>query len=204
MINTGIDNNSDEEDQLFQKIIRNANVTNVNCVFNVECQLDLKIIASKFNFKLENEEILSLKLTNPSMVAHIHSHGTITCTGATTESKAKDGATKIFELLQKLGLNVKFIGYRVINVVVTFNAGLKINIMSFENLYKGEIHYDSVVSVSATLNMKDPKSTLEIFPSGIIVVKFESVKNSLEALHKIIDIILKCGVQENMVVPSSE
>lgn len=69
-----------------------------------------------------------MKFRNPRVTASIWSSGKITMTGATTEADAKVGARRCARTLQKMGYSVKFLNYRVVNVLATCTMPFAIKI----------------------------------------------------------------------------
>jgi len=63
--------------------------------------------------------MVSMKIRRPYTTASIWSSGKITCTGATSEAQAKIAARKFARSLQKLGFQVRFNNYRIVNVLGT-------------------------------------------------------------------------------------
>eukprot|EP00106_Octopus_bimaculoides_P021643 XP_014789085.1 PREDICTED: TATA box-binding protein-like protein 1 [Octopus bimaculoides] len=73
-----------------------------------------------------------MKLRRPNTTASIWSSGKVTCTGATSEDEAKLAARRFARRLQRLGFNVRFINFRIVNVLGTCSLpfGIKINLFS--------------------------------------------------------------------------
>nr|CAI5866156.1 unnamed protein product [Callosobruchus analis] len=77
-----------------------------------------------------------MKLRRPYTTASIWSSGKITCTGATSEDAAKQAARRFARCLQKLGFNVRFNNYRVVNVLGTCSMPFSIRISSFSERHR--------------------------------------------------------------------
>lgn len=86
--------------------------------------------------------MLIMKFRRPSCTASIWSTGKITMTGATTEADAKTGARRCARTLQKLGFNVKFTNYRIVNVLATCTMPFAIKIADFAQAYPRLARYD--------------------------------------------------------------
>ncbi|KAJ8980309.1 hypothetical protein NQ317_005230 [Molorchus minor] len=114
-------------------------INNVVCSFSVRCHLNLREIAlSGTNVEYRKESgMVTMKLRRPYTTASIWSSGKITCTGATSEDAAKQAARRFARCLQKLGFNVRFNNYRVVNVLGTCSMPFSIRISSFSERHRG-------------------------------------------------------------------
>lgn len=113
-------------------------INNVVCSFSVKCHLNLRQIALKgvnVEFRRENG-MVTMKLRRPYTTASIWSSGRVTCTGATSEDQAKIAARRYARALQKLGFEVRFQNFRVVNVLGTCRMPFGIRIISFSKKYK--------------------------------------------------------------------
>lgn len=113
-------------------------INNVVCSFSVRCHLNLRDIAlNGMNVEYRKENgMITMKLRRPYTTASIWSSGKITCTGATSEEAAKQAARRFARCLQKLGFNVKFNNYRVVNVLGTCSMPFAIRINSFSERHR--------------------------------------------------------------------
>lgn len=113
-------------------------INNVVCSFSVRCHLNLRDIAlNGINVEYRKENgMITMKLRRPYTTASIWSSGKITCTGATSEDQAKVAARRFARCLQKLGFNVRFNNYRVVNVLGTCSMPFAIKINSFSERHK--------------------------------------------------------------------
>lgn len=113
-------------------------INNVVCSFSVRCHLNLREIAlmgANVEYRKENG-MVTMKLRRPYTTASIWSSGKITCTGATSEDAAKQAARRFARCLQKLGFNVRFHNYRVVNVLGTCSMPFSIRISSFSQTHR--------------------------------------------------------------------
>ena len=79
----------------------------------------LTIPCLQCQIKIFPRQMVTMKLRRPYTTASMWSSGKITCTGANSEDQAKVAARRYTRLLQKLGFNVKFRNFRVVNVLGT-------------------------------------------------------------------------------------
>lgn len=113
-------------------------INNVVCSFSVKCHLNLRQIALNgvnVEFRRENG-MVTMKLRRPYTTASIWSSGRVTCTGATSEDQAKIAARRYARALQKLGFEVRFRNFRVVNVLGTCRMPFGIRIIAFSKRYK--------------------------------------------------------------------
>lgn len=113
-------------------------INNVVCSFSVKCHLNLRQIALNgvnVEFRRENG-MVTMKLRRPYTTASIWSSGRVTCTGATSEDQAKVAARRYARALQKLGFQVRFRNFRVVNVLGTCRMPFGIRIIAFSNKYR--------------------------------------------------------------------
>lgn len=113
-------------------------INNVVCSFSVKCHLNLRQIALNgvnVEFRRENG-MVTMKLRRPYTTASIWSSGRVTCTGATSEDQAKVAARRYARALQKLGFQVRFRNFRVVNVLGTCRMPFGIRIIAFSKRYK--------------------------------------------------------------------
>lgn len=113
-------------------------INNVVCSFSVRCHLNLRDIAlngANVEYRKENG-MVTMKLRRPYTTASMWSSGKITCTGATSEDAAKQAARRFARCLQKLGFNVRFHNYRVVNVLGTCSMPFSIRISSFSQRHR--------------------------------------------------------------------
>lgn len=166
-------------------------INNVVCSFSVRCHLNLREIALKgFNVEFRRENgMVTMKLRRPYTTASIWSSGRITCTGATSEDQAKIAARRYARCLQKLGFNVKFNNFRVVNVLGTCSMPWAIKIVNFSEKYKKEASYEPELHPGVTYKLRYPKATLKIFSTGSITVTAGSVAYVQAAIEHIFPLV---------------
>lgn len=166
-------------------------INNVVCSFSVRCHLNLQEIARCANnveFRRENG-MVTMKLRRPYTTASIWSSGKITCTGATSEHQAKIAARRYSRCLQKLGFNVKFRNFRIVNVLGTCSMPWGIMIVNFSERYKKDASYEPELHPGVTYKLQSPKATLKIFSTGSITVTAASVAFVQAAIEQIFPLV---------------
>lgn len=84
--------------------------------------------------------------------------------------KAKVAARRYARCLQKLGFNVRFHNFRVVNVLGTCSMPWGIKIVAFSECYKRQACYEPELHPGVTYKLDTPKATLKIFSTGSITV----------------------------------
>ncbi|XP_053666537.1 TATA-box-binding protein-like [Anopheles marshallii] len=166
-------------------------INNVVCSFSVRCHLNLHDIARQGNnveFRRENG-MVTMKLRRPCTTASIWSSGKITCTGATSEPQAKIAARRYSRCLQKLGFNVRFRNFRIVNVLGTCRMPFGIMIVNFSEKYKKDASYEPELHPGVTYKLQTPKATLKIFSTGSITVTAASVAFVQAAIEQIFPLV---------------
>lgn len=166
-------------------------INNVVCSFSVRCHLNLRDIALKgFNVEFRRENgMVTMKLRRPYTTASIWSSGKITCTGATSEEQAKVAARRYSRCLQKLGFNVRFRNFRIVNVLGTCSMPWGIMIVNFSQKYQKEASYEPELHPGVTYKLYNPKATLKIFSTGSITVTAASVAFVQAAIEHIYPLV---------------
>ncbi|KPI94621.1 TATA box-binding protein-like protein 1 [Papilio xuthus] len=165
-------------------------INNVVCSFSVKCHLNLRQIALNgvnVEFRRENG-MVTMKLRRPYTTASIWSSGRVTCTGATSEDQAKVAARRYARALQKLGFQVRFQNFRVVNVLGTCRMPFGIRIISFSKKYK-EADYEPELHPGVTYKLYNPKATLKIFSTGGVTITARSVSDVQSAVERIFPLV---------------
>lgn len=166
-------------------------INNVVCSFSVRCHLNLRQIAltaSNVEYRRENG-MLTMKIRTPYTTASMWSSGKVTCTGATSEETAKLAARRYARILQKLGFRVKFMNYRVVNVLGTCTMPFAIKLIPFSQSNRPIASYEPELHPGVTYKIKDLKATLKIFSTGSITVTAPSVANVQQAIEHIFPLV---------------
>lgn len=165
-------------------------INNVVCSFSVRCHLNLRQIALNgvnVEFRRENG-MVTMKLRRPYTTASIWSSGRVTCTGATSEDQARVAARRYARALQKLGFQVRFHNFRVVNVLGTCRMPFAIKITSFSEKYK-EADYEPELHPGVTYKIANPKATLKIFSTGGVTITARSVNDVQSAVEHIFPLV---------------
>ncbi|KAK0052162.1 TATA box-binding protein-like protein 1 [Biomphalaria pfeifferi] len=176
-------------------------INNVVCTFSTRCYLNLKKIAMEgahVEYKRENG-MLNMKLRRPNTTATIWSSGKVTCTGATSEDQAKLAARRIARRLQKLGFNIRFSSFKIVNVLGTCSMPFGIKLNQFSEANRTHASYEPELHPGVTYQIKDPKATLKIFSTGSITVTAPSVVNVQLAIEHIYALVSQFKMEPKKV-----
>ena len=164
-------------------------------IVNLGCRLKLKHIVLCPNSEFISEiSAVKIRIKEPESSALIFKSGKMICYGTKNEQDAKKSA-KIFALIiKRLGFDVKFKNYKIMNKAGTYNKinhielnelKSKINLV-FNNSDEKLCHYDPQNFPGLIYHMNEPKLTLLIFNSGnILFIGAKRHKNIKEATKKI-------------------
>lgn len=87
-------------------------------------------------------QMVSMKLRKPRATASIWSSGKIMLTGPTSEEQARQASRRVARLLQKMGFKVKFMRFRIVNVLGIVNLPFGIRIDNFTEQHRSVCRYD--------------------------------------------------------------
>eukprot|EP01012_Entosiphon_sulcatum_P056077 TRINITY_DN7909_c0_g1_i1.p1 TRINITY_DN7909_c0_g1~~TRINITY_DN7909_c0_g1_i1.p1 ORF type:complete len:293 (+),score=66.58 TRINITY_DN7909_c0_g1_i1:38-880(+) len=147
-------------------------IENCVCQCHLGTNLDLREIAIRARNMEYNPQSFSacvMRMREPRATALIFSTGKMILTGCKSEEEAKLAAKKCARLIQKLGFNVRFLQYRVQNVVALIDVRFPIRLEQLHRRYLTESTYEPEVFPSLTYRLTEPKLTAMIFCSGKVV-----------------------------------
>ncbi|KAF1592276.1 UNVERIFIED_CONTAM: TATA box-binding protein-like protein 1, partial [Eudyptes robustus] len=126
-----------------------------------------------------------MKLRKPRITATIWSSGKVICTGATSEEEAKFGARRLARSLQKLGFQVIFTDFKVVNVLAVCNMPFEIRLPEFTKNNRPHASYEPELHPAVCYRIKTLRATLQIFSTGSITVTGPNVKAVASAVEQI-------------------
>uniref|UniRef100_A0A7N9CWQ1 TATA box-binding protein-like 1 n=1 Tax=Macaca fascicularis TaxID=9541 RepID=A0A7N9CWQ1_MACFA len=151
-------------------------ITNVVCVFRTRCHLNLRKIAlegANVIYKRDVGKVL-MKLRKPRITATIWSSGKIICTGATS-----------LLCSSKLGFQVIFTDFKVVNVLAVCNMPFEIRLPEFTKNNRPHASYEPELHPAVCYRIKSLRATLQIFSTGSITVTGPNVKAVATAVEQI-------------------
>ena len=153
-------------------------------------EIALKCTNSEYNPKRINAVIMRIK--EPKAAALIFNTGIIICLGAKNEEDSRKAA-KIFAVnIKRLGYDVKFKNFKIVNIVGTCDLkfSIKLNPLNakinyeFKDSGKKICHYEPELFPGLIYHMSNPQLTLLIFSSGKINFVGAKNKNDIYEANK--------------------
>ncbi|CAD6999880.1 TBP-related factor [Ceratitis capitata] len=167
---------------------------NVVATVSVACELNLQDI----NFRTRNSEYtpsrfhgVVMRMREPRCTALIFRTGKIICTGARNEAEASLGARKFARILQKLGYPVKFVDFKLQNIVATVDLRFPIRLENLNQMHGQFSSYEPELFPGLIYRMVNPRMVLLIFVNGkIVFTGAKARKDIMECLDKIYPTLL--------------
>ncbi|XP_053458611.1 TATA box-binding protein-like 1 [Nycticebus coucang] len=163
-------------------------ITNVVCVFRTRCRLNLTKIALEGANVIHKRDVgkVLMKLRKPRILSFttIWSSGKIICTGATSEEEAKFGTRRLARCLQKLGFQVIFVDFKVVNVLPVCNMPFEIRLPEFTKHNRPHASYELELHPAVCYPIVS-KSYITDFSTGSITVTVPNVKAIATAVEQI-------------------
>lgn len=167
---------------------------NIVATFSVDCELDLKTI----NSRTRNSEYspkrfrgVIMRMHSPRCTALIFRTGKVICTGARNEMEANLGSRKFARIIQKLGFPVKFMDYKLQNIVATVDLRFPIRLENLNQVHGQFSSYEPEMFPGLIYRMVKPRLVLLIFVNGkVVFTGAKSRKDIMDCLEAISPILL--------------
>lgn len=168
-------------------------IQNVVAVVNLSCKLDLRKIATNTRNAEYNPKRFAaviLRIREPRTTSLVFASGKLVCTGAKSEDDSKLASRKYARIIQKLGFDVKFKGYKIHNIVGSVDVRFPIRLEAFNTIHSQFSSYEPELFPGLIYRMVDPRVVLLIFVSGKVVLTGAKVRSQImkafEAIHPIL------------------
>ncbi|NXJ54515.1 TBPL1 protein, partial [Spizaetus tyrannus] len=162
-------------------------ITNVVCVFRTRCHLNLRKIALeganviyKRDVGVRDLTYLNYLFLRMFLKLNILVSDTCVC-----EEEAKFGARRLARSLQKLGFQVIFTDFKVVNVLAVCNMPFEIRLPEFTKNNRPHASYEPELHPAVCYRIKTLRATLQIFSTGSITVTGPNVKAVASAVEQI-------------------
>jgi len=169
-------------------------IQNVVSVVNLQCKLDLRKIATNTRNAEYNPKRFAaviLRIREPRTTSLVFASGKLVCTGAKSEDDSKLAARKYARIIQKLGFEVKFHGYKVHNIVGSVDVRFPIRLEAFNTIHSQFSSYEPELFPGLIYRMVSPRVVLLIFVSGKVVLTGAKERSQISKAFEIIHPILK-------------
>lgn len=169
-------------------------VHNVVSTVDIGCTLDLLQIALRLRnaeYNPKRFHAVVMRILEPRTAALIFRSGKIVVTGARSEAAAHLASRKYARLIQKLGFDVRFIDFKIQNMVASCDVKFPIQIEKLYSLHLQFCSYEPELFPGLIYRMVKPRLVLLIFVSGKIVLTGGKSRNDLKQAFENIYPILK-------------
>lgn len=168
---------------------------NIVATVNLGCPLDLKKItaaARNTEYNPQRFPALIMRIRDPKATALIFASGKVVCTGTKSEEMAKYAAKKFARIIQKIGFQVKFKGFKVQNIVASCDVKFPIRLEQLSQEVDRFSTYEPEIFPGLIFRMAEPRVSLLIFVSGKIVLSgAKTIGDIRDAFNSIIPVLRK-------------
>nr|CAB3499582.1 unnamed protein product [Digitaria exilis] len=172
---------------------------NIVSTVNLDCQLDLKMIALQARNAEYNPKRFAaviMRIREPKTTALVFASGKMVCTGAKSEEHSKLAARKYARIIQKLGYPAKFKDFKIQNMVGSCDVKFPIRLEGLAYSHGAFSNYEPELFPGLIYRMKHPKIVLLIFVSGKIVLTGAKVREEIytafENIYPVLTEYRKC------------
>ena len=174
---------------------------NIVSTVNLAVPLHLRRMAllcrnSEYNPKRLNA--LIMRIREPRTTALIFASGKMVCTGAKDEEQARLSSRKFARIVQKLGYDVKFLNFKIHNIVASCDLGFNIHLEALSIGHRNYCSYEAEIFPGLVYHMVEPKIVLLIFVSGKIVLTGARERQEIFDGFKIILPVLKMFAKDRI------
>ncbi|KAJ6246161.1 tata box-binding protein-like protein [Anaeramoeba flamelloides] len=174
-------------------------INNIVSTVNFKTKLDLKDIslrARNAEYNPKRFSALIMRIRDPKATALIYGNGKLVCTGAANEDLSKKACRKFARILQKLGYSIKFVNFKIENIVATSSVNFRIKLESMAHHHNSFCTYEPELFPGLIYKMMSPNIVLLIFVSGKIVMTGAKQRQDLFSAFNKIKYVLK-GFRKN-------
>ena len=167
---------------------------NVVSLVDLGCKLDLKSIALRARnaeYSPKRFRAVIMRIQEPRTTALIFSSGKMVCAGAKSEDQSRLAARKFARLVQKMGFPVKFIGFKIQNMVASCDVRFPIEIEGLFLRHQQFSSYEPEIFPGLIYRMIKPRIVLLIFVSGRLVLTGAKQRGDINEAFENIYPILK-------------
>ncbi|XP_008545632.1 uncharacterized protein LOC103569878 isoform X1 [Microplitis demolitor] len=177
-----------------QKEVLEPVLQNVVSTVNLGTELNLmKINACTRNSEYNPSRFtgLIMRIRNPRATALIFTSGKLVCTGARCEEDSYLATRKFARIIQKIGFQVKFMDFKIQNIVATCDLKFPIKLESLCESHGNFTSYEPELYPGLIYRLIAPRVVLLIFVNGKIVMTGAKDRNDLTtALSNIYNTLL--------------
>uniref|UniRef100_A0A8C6DQ19 TATA-box-binding protein n=1 Tax=Moschus moschiferus TaxID=68415 RepID=A0A8C6DQ19_MOSMO len=165
---------------------------NIVCTVNLGCKLDLKsiaLLARNAEYKPKRFAAVIMRIREPRTTALLFSSGKMVCTGGKSEEQSRLAARKYARIVQKLGFPIKFLDFKIQNMVGSCDVKFPIRLEALVLSHQQFASYEPELFPGLVYRMIKPRILL-IFVSGKVVLTGAKVRREMsEAFNNIYSIL---------------
>ncbi|NXK26321.1 TBPL2 protein, partial [Arenaria interpres] len=166
---------------------------NIVSTVNLACKLDLRHIvlhARNAEYNPKRFAAVIMRIREPRTTALIFSSGKLICTGAKSEEQSRVAARKFARVVQKLGFPVRFLNFKIQNMVGSCDVRFTIRLETLALTHRQFCSYEPELFPGLVYRMVKPRIVLLIFVSGKVVLTGAKERSEIyEAFEKIYPIL---------------
>ncbi|XP_063241530.1 uncharacterized protein LOC134541785 isoform X2 [Bacillus rossius redtenbacheri] len=168
-------------------------VQNVVATVNLSCPLDLM----KITFRTRNSEYnparfngVVMRINEPHTTALVFQTGKMVVTGARSEDAVNLAARKYARIIQKLGFPVRFVDFRIHNMVGTCDLRFPVRLEDLQQMHSQFCSFEPELFPGLVYRLVKPRVVLLIFVNGKVVLTGAKTRKELnEAIDTMFPII---------------
>ena len=144
-------------------------ITNIVSVVNLNCYIDLSSavrLCRNWEYNPKRFSGMIMKIKTPKATAIVFSNGKLVCLGTKSVEESKTAAKKFAKTIKQLGYEVRFTGFRVVNIISSASCGHVVSLERMSLKSKLDCDYEPEIFPGLIYRMNNPKVTIVIFLSG--------------------------------------
>ncbi len=163
------------------------------CHSGPDVRLDLRSIALRCKnaeYHPKRFSAVILRIREPRCTALCFESGKIIVTGALSVEASKLGCRKICKILKKLGQPVKFLEYRVQNMVAVVDMHRPVCLENFASDHTDHANYEPELFPAVIFHMMEPKCCCLVFVTGkMVITGAKSREHVFDACEKLYPLV---------------
>lgn len=136
-------------------------------------KIDLRSLALKYKFLEFDPDVFAaatMRIRDPATTALLFQSGNMVITGASDTKLSRLAARKYVSVLLGCGLDVKFSGFAIQNIVATVNVGFTIDLMKIKKKHSLSASYEPEMFPGLIFRTNAPQLVFSLFRSGTMNV----------------------------------
>lgn len=177
----------------------------VTSMFRLGTEVDLKHLQKSIRCSKSSSsgKMLTGRLRDPAITFSVFSTGACICSFAKSQEESLLGARKVANLVRKLGYNVKFSNYQILNVSYRFSLGKEVDLENARKVFdRFESKYEPEVSEELIINIDNTSSNF--FKNGTVIISGAKSIAHAEFVYNIILYTINTDFSQSVCKDGSE